>query len=166
MFKNKLILVFILFKLFYCYIEITLQNGRELNLLNGNKKIYTESTVTSITTQYIDSWNNYNGNFNILILFRSILFSFFLSRSLFLTLFLTLFIGITYFLGSTPTNYIAEESSQFRTLLKFPSIHQYIQENATILESDITISFVNWNSDAILQVCFITKPWNDHQLNQ
>lgn len=69
--------------------------------------------------------------------------------------------GITYFLGSTPSRYIAEESTQFRTLLKFPELHNFVPFSATILEADITLTFVNYNQDAVLHVCFITKPWND-----
>jgi hypothetical protein len=79
---------------------------------------------------------------------------------------LIIFLGITYYLGSGPTRYIAEESTQFRTLLKFSSLHYYIPSSATILESDLTLSFVNWNSDAVLHVCFITKPWNDVDSNR
>lgn len=73
---------------------------------------------------------------------------------------------MTYFLGSTPSRYIAEESTKYRTLLKFPQLHKYIPSTAKVLEADITLTFVNYNPDAVLQACFITKPWNDVELNR
>lgn len=58
----SIILIILSLKLFSCnIIEIVFQNGREIKLLNGNNNIYTKSTDTSITTQYIDTWNNNNG---------------------------------------------------------------------------------------------------------
>jgi hypothetical protein len=76
-------------------------------------------------------------------------------------------IGISYFLGSTPTKYIDENpATQFRTLLMFPKLHEFVPSGATILASDLTLTFVNYNAAAALQVCFITKPWNGVELKR
>jgi hypothetical protein len=41
---------------------LVFQNGRELTTTAGISKIYRYSTDTSISTQYLASWNNNNGN--------------------------------------------------------------------------------------------------------
>jgi hypothetical protein len=41
--------------------EIVFQYGRVLTTLQGTSRVYDATYETSITTQYIDTWNNNNG---------------------------------------------------------------------------------------------------------
>jgi hypothetical protein len=76
-------------------------------------------------------------------------------------------IGMTYFQGSTPLQNVGIlASAEFETLVKFPNIDQFFPAGSTIMSADVTITFVNWNSPAELQVCFITKPWDDKELKR
>jgi hypothetical protein len=50
---------------------LVFQNGREMKTINGNKQIYTKSTDTSITTQYLATWNNNNGSSSLLFILSS-----------------------------------------------------------------------------------------------
>jgi hypothetical protein len=40
---------------------VTIQTGRTLTANDGSSVVYNSTFDTSITTQYIDSWNNMNG---------------------------------------------------------------------------------------------------------
>ena len=78
--------------------------------------------------------------------------------------------GVTYFYGYQPTWPICEADSdtKFRTLLRFDDLHNFIsasfsssqKSNVTVLESDVTMTFVNTQQEAKLEACFVTLPWD------
>jgi len=118
--------------------EVVFQSGRELLDNAGNLGVYASEFETSINKLWFGSWNENN--------------------------------GVTYFYGYQPTWPICEADSdtKFRTLLRFDDLHNFIsasfsssqKSNVTVLESDVTMTFVNTQQEAKLEACFVTLPWD------
>ena len=72
------------------------------------------------------------------------------------------FNGETYDFGSSASSLLTDKWSianySFRTLINFQQLHQYVPSYATVLSADITMTFVGPGN---VQVCFMTKPWED-----
>lgn len=112
--------------------EVTFQSGRTLTTVDNSDKVFNSEYETSINKLYLAPWNDDN--------------------------------GATYFWGWQPTLAIAEENSdtKFRTLIRFDGLDEYIPsgEDTTVLEADMTLSFMNSGGDALLEACFVTLPWD------
>ena len=51
----------------------------------------------------------------------------------------------------------------FRNLLRFDNLNKYIPSYASVLASDVTMTFTNWGVSAQVEVCFMTKLWDLQQ---
>lgn len=113
--------------------EIIFQSGRLLRDNEGSDRLYNQQYETSINKLYQATWNQFN--------------------------------GATFFWGYQPTFTINEKDSdvKYRMLIRFDDLHAYIPAesmNVTVLESDITLTFVNSKAPVLMEACFITLPWD------
>ncbi|GIL52654.1 hypothetical protein Vafri_8455 [Volvox africanus] len=114
---------------------VTLQAGQTLTSNEGLPIYYNYTFETSITTQYLDSWNNQNG--------------------------ITYFWGsnapeYTFSLADY-NSYNPQE--KYRTLIRFNSIHRFVPEGAIIQSAELTVTFINWNAPVRVDACFMSLPW-------
>ena len=112
--------------------EIIFQTGRVLKTVEGNEKVFATEFETSINKLYQAPWNQDN--------------------------------GATHFWGYQPTFpiYEADSDTKLRTLIRFDDLDHFIKsnENTTVLESDMTLTFINSGGAALMEVCFVTLPWD------
>ncbi|KXZ43751.1 hypothetical protein GPECTOR_81g201 [Gonium pectorale] len=114
---------------------MTFQAGRTLINTTGAPVYYNATYETSITTQYIDTWNNMNG--------------------------ITYFWGST---GPEYTYSLADYNAynpqeKYRTLIRFSNLHRFIPSAAVLQSAELTVTFLNWNAPVLVEACFLTVPW-------
>jgi hypothetical protein len=146
--------------------EIIFQSGRELQDIDGSVGVYASEFETSINKLWFGPWNENNGSVWHSLL-RTLLLKPTASRTMTLLPYRHNNTGVTYFYGYQPTWPISEAGSdtKFRTLLRFDDLHDFIpasssESNVTVLESDVTLTFVNTQQEAELEACFLTLPWD------
>jgi hypothetical protein len=110
----------------------TFRNGQTItNFITGNTELYGRAHETGISTQYLAAWN-YNN-------------------------------GVVYLDGSTASfivNEAFQSTYQFRLLMRFDGLDNYIPPGMQILQAQLTFTATNWQQEAELEVCFMTKHWN------
>ncbi|PNH08902.1 hypothetical protein TSOC_004508 [Tetrabaena socialis] len=100
---------------------VTFITGRTMTPLGGNASVYNSTLDTSITTQYNDTWN-YNN-------------------------------GVTYWwnIGSDGWYTLGEwQGMQFRTLLRFANVHQYVKSTSVVKSAQLSVTFLNWGPKPVL----------------
>ncbi|KAG2453896.1 hypothetical protein HYH02_002102 [Chlamydomonas schloesseri] len=122
---------------------VTLQAGKTLPdwTAGGAPAYYNHTYETSITTQYIDTWNNQNG---ITYFWGSAAdsdFAFSLA-------------------DANPYN----PAEKYRTLLRFHRLSRVVPPGAAVTGAELTLTFINYggaSGNAAVQIegCFMTKAW-------
>ena len=67
--------------------------------------------------------------------------------------------GITYF--AQDSFLLAENlnNNQFRVLMKFVNIHNFVPTSASVTSADISLTFTTYELSTDVDICFIMKPW-------
>ncbi|KAG2501539.1 hypothetical protein HYH03_000046 [Edaphochlamys debaryana] len=112
---------------------MTFQTGRILAAPSGAKTYYNSTFDISISTQYADSWNDYNG--------------------------MTYFWPSPPPDYSRTVSDVAYGGDKFRALLRFGLLHRYLPPGASVQAAALTLSFLNWNAPVLLEACYMHTQW-------
>ncbi|KAG2434080.1 hypothetical protein HXX76_007808 [Chlamydomonas incerta] len=122
---------------------VTLQAGKTLPdwTAGGAPTYYNHTFETSITTQYIDTWNNQNG----------------------ITYFWGSAADADYAFGLADANPY-NPAEKYRTLIRFHRLSRHVPAGAAVTAAELTLTFINYGGaggDAAVAIegCFMTRAW-------